>query len=421
MRHRRRQQLLSAIIVLVGALGVSACSSGNGQSVAPGPAGNATGSGGPPGANPATRPAEQYTPVVMNVLTTPSWFTGSDGRGHLVYELRLINAFPVPVTVQEVKVRDANGGRVITTLSGTDLSASLTLQPLGLPPINNELAPSTVGIVWLDVKLADPSELPPQIDHELTISVPPGLPVPESVISTGAATPVDVRPPTVIAPPLEGPGWVAFGSCCDGPHRRAVQPVNNELWVAQRFAIDFNRINDQRMLATGDQNVNANWPTYDQPVLAVADATVTVSANDRADQVPNSTEPVDLEKADGNYVILELDQGLYAFYAHLKPGSVTVRDGDRVTKGQDIGRTGNSGSSSGPHLHFQLMDHPSALAANGRPYVFDSFAAQGTTPPVEELMQTNPETDPVPIDTATAGPRTNQLPLGRDVCDFPSR
>lgn len=415
------RRAFAALVVLMFALGASACSTANVQPEIHLTPGTAPVSGGTPAAGQATpSPTDQYTPVVMNLLTTPSWFTGTDGQVRLVYELRLTNAFPVPATVQEVKVRDATDGRVLTSLAGNDLTASLTLQPLGLPPINNELAPSTVGIVWLDVTLPAASELPAEIDHELTVSVPPGLPVPDSLTWTGAATAVDLRPPTVIGPPLEGRGWVAFGSCCDGPHRRAVQPVNNELWLAQRFAIDFNRINDQSRLATGDQNVNASWPTYDQPVLAVADAKVVMSANNINDQVPNSPEPVGLAEADGNYVILELSEGIYAFYAHLKLGSVTIQPGDLVTKGQEIGRTGNSGSSTGPHLHFQLMDRPSALAANAKPYVFDSFTVRGKTPPIDELMQSDPERDPVPIDTATAGPRQNQLPLGRDVSDFPT-
>ena len=62
-----------------------------------------------------------------------------------------------------------------------------------------------------------------------------------------------------------------------------------------------------------------------------------------------------IEEADGNYVILEIEDGVFAFYAHLKPGSVEVETGDTVGKGDVIARTGNSGSSTGPHLHFQLV------------------------------------------------------------------
>ncbi len=174
------------------------------------------------------------------------------------------------------------------------------------------------------------------------------------------------------------------------------------------------------LLAVGDRSRNESWATYDQPVLAVADADVVAAADTFPDRVPDAPKPVTIEQADGNYVILRLAEGVYAFYAHLKPGSVGVHPGDRVRKGQPIARTGNSGSSTGPHLHFQLMDRPSALVADGLPYVFDGFTLTGRAPAVETLTKLDPAKDPVPIDTAGAGPRTDELPLGRDDVAFPT-
>ena len=126
-----------------------------------------------------------------------------------------------------------------------------------------------------------------------------------------------------------------------------------------------------------------------------------------------------LESADGNHVILDLGEGRYAFYAHLKPGSVAVAAGERVPRGQLIGELGNSGSSTGPHLHFHVMDAPSALVADGLPYVFDRFALTGRTPPLAEVIALAERQEPIPIDTQDAGPRQDALPLGGDVVDFP--
>ena len=68
----------------------------------------------------------------------------------------------------------------------------------------------------------------------------------------------------------------------------------------------------------------------------------------------------------------------YALYAHLKPYSVTLQVGDVVTEGQKLGILGNAGNTTGPHLHFQVMDRPSALKANGLPFVFDCFVLSST-------------------------------------------
>ncbi len=82
----------------------------------------------------------------------------------------------------------------------------------------------------------------------------------------------------------------------------------------------------------------------------------------------------------GNHVILDLGEGIYAALAHLQRDSVVVREGERVRAGDPIGRCGNSGNSSEPHLHFQLMDHPAVALADGVPFAFPHFDETGTRP-----------------------------------------
>lgn len=215
-------------------------------------------------ATPPSAAGEQFTPVVMSVMSMPRWFAGTDGLTHLVYELELTNGFPVPVTVTTVGVRDTAGGEALQALSGDALKASMS--PLaGQAKQATELAVSESRVVWMDVTLKAGARPPAGIDHTLTVSVPPGLPVPASITSTGGAIEVDQRAPTPIGAPLAGTGWIALPSCCDGPHRRSLQPIDNAFWLAQRFAIDFNKIDAEGMLASGDSSTNASWFTYDQP------------------------------------------------------------------------------------------------------------------------------------------------------------
>jgi murein DD-endopeptidase MepM/ murein hydrolase activator NlpD len=76
-------------------------------------------------------------------------------------------------------------------------------------------------------------------------------------------------------------------------------------------------------------------------------------------------------------VIIDLGGGHFAFYAHFQPGSLRVKLGDRVKRGQVLGLVGNSGNSTEPHLHFHVSDANSPLATEGIPYVFDAFELRG--------------------------------------------
>jgi hypothetical protein len=368
---------------------------------------------------PVSQPtSEQITPITQSVLSLPRWFTGADNRVHLVYELLLTNAFPVPVTVTSVEVLDAAQGRAVATLGGDTLTAAMSLLTSGAMPTTT-LPPSTVGVVWFDLPFATREQIPAEVVHRLTVTVPPGLPVPTSITAVGAAAAVDLRPPTVLGPPLRGPRWVAIGSCCDGPHRRSIQPLDGRLYLSQRFAIDFNLLDAQGRITAGDPNRNDSTAGYGRPVIAVSDATVAAAVDGIPDQTPGDPYQVTLENADGNHVILDLGEGRFAFYAHLRPGTVAVRSGERVRRGQLLGELGNSGSSDGAHLHFHVMDRPSALAADGLPYVFDAFELTGHTPPLAELLPLYEAQQPIPIDTTGAGPRRDALPLSGDEVAFP--
>ncbi len=64
-------------------------------------------------------------------------------------------------------------------------------------------------------------------------------------------------------------------------------------------------------------------------------------------------------------------------YAHMIKGPLLVRPGDKVKRGEVIGKLGNTGDSSGSHMHFQLMNGPSLLGADSLPYVIDTFNYDG--------------------------------------------
>ena len=72
----------------------------------------------------------------------------------------------------------------------------------------------------------------------------------------------------------------------------------------------------------------------------------------------------------GNYVVLDHGNGVFSLYAHLQPGSIRVKAGERVLVGTTLAKLGSSGNSTEPHLHFQVCDAPDPLACAGIPVEF---------------------------------------------------
>ena len=103
--------------------------------------------------------------------------------------------------------------------------------------------------------------------------------------------------------------------------------------------------------------------------------------------------------------------GVYAFYAHLQPGSIRVQIGETVTKGQVLGLLGNTGNSTGPHLHFQLADGPDILTATSLPFVIDQYTLVGSVAPESTASDVQV--------VGTPAPQTATLPLDLTVADFP--
>ena len=218
---------------------------------------------------------------------------------------------------------------------------------------------------------------------------------------------------------LDGP-WVAAGGAA-GPHRRALQAVNGQLRLSQRFAVDFAALlDDEARSHTGDPDQNSSYFNYGQPVLAVGAGTVVDAVDGLPDQTPNHNTPIPLAEAGGNEVILRLDTGIYVGYGHFKPGSLRVKPGQHVRPGEVLGEIGNSGNSTGPHLHLQLMTDPSFPDADGLPFVIRDFRFDGSVPSLDALVEADLAGTPMPIDAAHAGDRHLQGITGLDVVTFPS-
>ena len=93
-----------------------------------------------------------------------------------------------------------------------------------------------------------------------------------------------------------------------------------------------------------------DYGCYNTPVVAPVSARVHDAVDGALDHVPGEVS-MDYENPAGNHVVLQLESGTYLLIAHLKPGSVSVSEGDDVLEGEAIGACGNSGNTSEPHIH----------------------------------------------------------------------
>ena len=162
------------------------------------------------------------------------------------------------------------------------------------------------------------------------------------------------------------------------PHRMALNPLNGQLWAAERFAIDYVQLLLDAQAFNGDKTKPESYPGFGADIHAVADGTVVGVLDGLPEQIPGQNPTgLPLEQYAGNHIVQDLGDGNYALYAHLKTGSIKVKVGDRLSSGQVIALLGNTGNSDGPHLHFHVMSTPDPLRSNGLPFVLSLFTLDG--------------------------------------------
>jgi hypothetical protein len=360
------------------------------------------------------------TPLLLGVQDAPIPFLGSDGQIHLVYELWITNFSAREAVVETVAVVGDN--KVIATLDGVAVAGRL--QPVGRRDTSAAMAPSTQGLLFLHVVLPADAAIPRSLTHRISVRVAAAPPGQEEIRESGGETPVAQHDVVVIGPPLRGERFISADSCCDASrHTRAALPVNGRVYLAQRFAVDWEQLDAQGRVYAGAQSDPTSYTIYGRDVLAVADASVFAVIDGLPDQPPGKMPSgIAIEEAEGNSVILDLGSGRYALYAHLRAGSIIVKAGDRVKRGQTIARVGNSGNTLAPHLHFHVMDTPSPLASNGLPYSIDAFQVTGATPSTEAFD--NAEANGTPLAITPVAPLRairNALPLDQLEITFDSR
>jgi len=322
-------------------------------------------------------------PVDLDIPVAPTPVK-ADGKVHLVYELHITN-FDKPsrdLTLTRVEVLgDSQDAAPLGRLVGEDLAKQIARPGAGEKlPDKRRIAGGMRAILFIWITVDSAAAVPRTLRHRLAFAIEK---VNGERTVEGASVEVRRDAPLVIGAPLRGEGWMAANgpsNRAENEHRRAINTVDGRARIAQRFAIDWIKFGANGRLWSAGAEKNANWFGYGAEIVAVADAVV-ASVNDAVPENKPDTEsravPITLETIGGNYVILDLGNGRYALYAHMQPGKIRVKAGDKVRRGEVLGLVGNSGNSDGPHLHFQICDANSPLGSEGLPFVFESFEKLG--------------------------------------------
>lgn len=172
---------------------------------------------------------------------------------------------------------------------------------------------------------------------------------------------------TVLRLPFEGDWYVFWGG-------RTLEQNYHAAVQNQRFAYDF-VVSRDGVSHGGDGRKVEDYYCWNRPILAPAAGTVVEAVDGLPDNVPGE---MDRAHPAGNHVILDHGNGEYSLLAHLRSGSVAVRQGARVAAGARLGACGNSGNTSEPHLHYHLQNAAAfGPDAEGLPAQFSGYTADG--------------------------------------------
>jgi hypothetical protein len=352
-----------------------------------------------------------------------------EGNRVLVYELHITNFGPSSLTLTGIQVFVAGGerspgeravGDKLADYSGSSLSALLrpVRESSQTGESSNKASPGNPGqldighrvIAFMYVTVptnlrisalrhrflfdvADPSRSKGALNDESALD--------------GIMVPVLQQTPLVLAPPFKGGVWLAGnGPSNTSDHRRAVTAIDGRPYISQRFAIDWVLVGSNGNTFHDSRERNENFWAFGQPVLAVADGEVTEVVDGIPDNIPDKVPLATMQTIAGNHIIERIAADTYVMFAHLKQGSITVRLHQRIKRGAQIAQVGNSGNTTGAHLHLQVTDGNSALAAEGIPFIFDQFRFLGFGKDFEE-------------DRHPDLPRSRTLPMDDSVISFP--
>jgi murein DD-endopeptidase MepM/ murein hydrolase activator NlpD len=281
------------------------------------------------------------------------------------FHIILHNTSSMPITLQWVRFELHNGeqgtlsgqysGNALTTLFDSAIDRrrieptakqSLTLQPDQRKAISDVFLDCPAGFIGKDIVVEAQYEAGGKTSTRKTTA-----PLVRDAAFSGRL-------------PFEGIWYVANEHGYLDQHKR---------FLAQAFAYDFIQVgaNGKSYQRTGTQNID--YYAYGKKVLAAKDGAVVYVQTGLAENTPGTPN---MSTPAGNVVIVDHGNNQFGYYSHMKPNTITVREGGKVKAGDFLGEAGNSGDSLEPQIHFHVMNLANPDEADGIPAVFTNWKSE---------------------------------------------
>jgi hypothetical protein len=318
-------------------------------------------------------------PVRVTAQPQQIWIEAGDAAQSLNFDFLVENQGKTPLGIDSIEITayDANDRPVLRRFIDSN----------GFAP-SIETVPGRVVAAGAKILVFNPfHSFRPDVDlHRLTYKF--SLSIPQEAPEASATVTVEprvYRASTALSLPVKGKLLIHDGHDFYAHHRRlnTEHPAARDLGLAQnfmRYSLDINPT-DERFEPFRDTGAkNEDWYAWGQALYATGDGTVIDAVDVEPDNIRGGESFFKAEsvkaspmKFYGNYVVIDHGNGEYSLLGHVQKGSLAVKAGDKVTRGQPVAKIGSSGSSGNPHVHYELRTGKD-LKAEGLPATFQGFS-----------------------------------------------
>ncbi len=285
----------------------------------------------------------------------------------ICYMLKMWEFRKDKLMLKEIIVLDNDTKTELMTIGEESFGYFISNPPSPLQFLEQDQISSYYLSVQLPLPLGQPA--PSKVIHRFILQ--DTLTNAEVVVEGGLFSPRINESPLAISSPVKGTSWMFLNLSTMGYHYNSAFFVDGQIFTGDQFAFDNVQMDSAQYISNGDLLNNQSYYCYADTLYAVANGSVVALVDGRPENSGNAKDIVigSLDEYGGNYLFLDLGGQHYALYAHCVPYSFFVKNGDVVKEGQPLALLGNSGNSTGPHLHFQICDNADALLSKGLPFV----------------------------------------------------